>query len=460
MSYSTTLNGVGELPLTWSGTNLAPGLALHAQTGALSGTPATPGTYAMQIRLNDALGRSVVANLRLVVQRAAEQDAGLAFFPVTPCRVMETRADYNFQGHTGTLGPPALVANETRVLRLAASNVCHVPGNARAYVLNVTLIPRAQGNSLTLFPGGEQRPEFWTVRALDGSTVANAAIVPAAANGEIQIHSTNEADVVVDISGYFREPGAEPGTLFYPITPCRAVDTRAAYRPMASEFGPPSMSKAETRRIRLAASPDCALPPGVTAYSTTITVVPKTTLPFFALWPSGQTQPNVSSINSFRGRILANSVIVPAGAGGSIEAYAFENTDFIVDINGYFAPDYGQRGLFFHPLVQCRQVPNMALSEQASLVGALAASSPCGPLPAGVKALALNVTVSPLGNPMPFLTAYPSGSPRPNTSILNAFEGQVVTNSAIIPTGVFGAVEVYAFRPTVATLELSGYFLR
>lgn len=120
----------------------------------------------------------------------------------------------------------------------------------------------------------------------------------------------------------------------------------------------------------------------------------------------------------------------------------------------------GGAGFSFIPWYSAGKCRTWQLSEQASLVGTLAASSPCGPLPAGVKALALNVTVSPLGNPMPFLTAYPSGSPRPNTSILNAFEGQVVTNSAIIPNGVFGAVEVYAFRPTVATLELSGYFLR
>jgi hypothetical protein len=71
------------------------------------------------------------------------------------------------------------------------------------------------------------------------------------------------------------------------------------------------------------------------------------------LWPAGGSQPNVSSINSFAGRVLANNVIVPASADGSIDVFASNQTDFLVDINGYFAPDNGQ-GLYYFPVTQCR----------------------------------------------------------------------------------------------------------
>ena len=66
----------------------------------------------------------------------------------------------------------------------------------------------------------------------------------------------------------------------------------------------------------------------------------------------------------------------------------------------------------------------------------------------------------PNGSPMPFITAYPTGQPQPNASILNAFDGQTVTNSAIIPAGTNGAVNVYAFERTHVVVEVSGYFGR
>lgn len=61
---------------------------------------------------------------------------------------------------------------------------------------------------------------------------------------------------------------------------------------------------------------------------------------------------------------------------------------------------------------------------------------------------------------MPFLTAWPSGQLQPNASILNAFQGQTVTNSAIVPAGAGGSIDVYAFRQTHVVIDIAGYFGR
>src|SRR5262249_8536823 len=90
----------------------------------------------------------------------------------------------------------------------------------------------------------------------------------------------------------------------------------------------------------------------------------------------------------------------------------------------------------------------------------IAAASGCSGISANAQGYALNVTALPSGNPMPFITAYPTGQPRPNASILNAFQGQVVTNSAIIPAGTNGAIDIYAYRGTDVIVEVSGYFGR
>jgi len=42
-------------------------------------------------------------------------------------------------------------------------------------------------------------------------------------------------------------------------------------------------------------------------------------------------------LNSFQGYILANAAIVPAGTAGSVDVFASNATDLIIDINGYYA---------------------------------------------------------------------------------------------------------------------------
>ena len=61
---------------------------------------------------------------------------------------------------------------------------------------------------------------------------------------------------------------------------------------------------------------------------------------------------------------------------------------------------------------------------------------------------------------MPFLTLWPTGQARPNASVLNAFQGQIATNSAIIPADTNGSIDVFAYRRTHVVLEVSGYFGR
>ena len=82
----------------------------------------------------------------------------------------------------------------------------------------------------------------------------------------------------------------------------------------------------------------CGVPANAMAYSLNTTVVPSGPLGFLSMWPTGQSQPTVSTLNSLDGRIKANAAIVPAGANGSVSVFVTNRTDVILDINGYFAP--------------------------------------------------------------------------------------------------------------------------
>jgi hypothetical protein len=84
----------------------------------------------------------------------------------------------------------------------------------------------------------------------------------------------------------------------------------------------------------------CNIPANVVAYSLNITVVPQQpTLGFLTVWPAGQPQPTVSTLNSPNGVVTANAAIVPAGANGGINIYVTNDAHVILDINGYFIPE-------------------------------------------------------------------------------------------------------------------------
>jgi hypothetical protein len=83
----------------------------------------------------------------------------------------------------------------------------------------------------------------------------------------------------------------------------------------------------------------CNVPPAAQAYSLNVTVVPQTdSLDYLTTWPTGQTMPNASTLNSWTGTVVANAALVPAGTSGAISIYVSDPANVLFDINGYFAP--------------------------------------------------------------------------------------------------------------------------
>ncbi len=133
---------------------------------------------------------------------------------------------------------------------------------------------------------------------------------------------------------------------FVPLTPCRVVDTRNG----DGTFGGPAITGNSSRNFPLSLSGNpCGIPSTAVAYSLNVTVVPETTLGYLTIWPSGEGQPIVSTLNSPDGRVKANAAIVPAGMpSGSVSVYVTNTTNVILDIDGYFAAP-GAGGLSMYP---------------------------------------------------------------------------------------------------------------
>jgi hypothetical protein len=295
-----------------------------------------------------------------------------------------------------------------------------------------------------------------TLNSVDGRVKADAAILPAGANGEVSVYVTNTTNVILDVDGYFAP--VSPSTLaFYPITPCRVADTRVDTFPMG--LGPPQLFALTPRDFPVLNSP--CIPSGInpTAYSFNFTVVPGHPVGYLTVWPTGQSQPLVSTLNDQTGTIVANAAIVPAGTGGDISVYSTHDTQLVIDINGYFAAA-GPGGLSLYGVQPCRVIDTRKVGSGQPFSGILTPPVDVVDTGCGTSSLAqayvFNATVVPTGA-LGYLTLWPDGTGQPVVSTLNAFDGALTNNMAIVPTNN-GKVDAFANGLTQLILDISSYF--
>jgi len=151
-------------------------------------------------------------------------------------------------------------------------------------------------NYITIWPSGAQQPLASTLNSVDGRVKANAAIVPAGNNGAVSVYASDPTDVILDIDGYFVDAASNPTALaFYPLTPCRVLDTRNADGPL----GGPSMTPGSARDFPVLSASSCNIPSTAQAYSLNFSVWPRVTdFRYLTTWPAGSaSQPLVSTLN-------------------------------------------------------------------------------------------------------------------------------------------------------------------
>ncbi len=358
---------------------------------------------------------------------------------VTPCRLIDTR-------QTG--GP--ITGGSARSFTLPQLGGCGIPTTAASYSLNVTVIPSGSLGYLTIWPSGQSLPIVSTMNSLDGRIKANAATVQAGVAGAVSVYVSSTTNVVLDVDGYFA-PSSGSTLEFYSLTPCRVLDTRNADGPL----GGPYLLGGHERDFPVLSS-NCNIPSSAQAYSMNFTVVPKGgTLGFLTVWPQGSQRPGVSTLNNLTGTIVANAAIVPAGTSGGIATYVDESTQLVADIDGYFAPA-GAGGLSLYPTAPCRVLDTR--KGNGNFSGELTVDvvdSSCAPS-STAQAYVFNATVVPTAT-FGYLTLWPNGEGQPLVSTLDAIDGAITSNMAIVPTNN-GQIDAYASGLTQLILDISSYY--
>jgi Beta-propeller repeat len=434
--YSTYVGGSGDDFGAGISVDGAGNAYVAGTTGSVNFPTGNP-VQASYGGFNDAFVLSISATVQL--------PSGTRFVPVIPCRIADTR------NPNGSFGGPAIAGGTSRDF-VIPNSVCGIPSNAAGYSLNVAVVPRGTLGFLTVWPSGQPQPLVATLNS-DGRIKSNAAVVPAGSSGAVSVFATDTTDVVLDINGYFVAGSSPTALAFYPLTPCRVADTRNAIAPL----GGPSLAAQSTRSFPILAS-SCGLPANAQAYSLNFAAVPKgPSLAFLAAWPAGQAQPLVASLNDATGTVLSNAVIVPAGVGGSVNVFATDATDLVIDINGYFAPQ-GPGGLSLYTVTPCRVLDSRLPEGSPPFsttrdVNVTAAS--CG-VPVAAQAFVFNATAVPPGF-LGYITMWPQGQTQPLAATLNAYDGAITNNMAIVPTTT-GSISVFPSAPTQLVLDIFGYF--
>ena len=436
-------------PVRFTSTDPAAGLPGDAPlvngVGAFSASLVTPGPASLSA--SDLLAPGLAGTSGSII--VSPSAAGLRFISVPPCRVVDTRDNSKPSG----FGPPS-IAGGAAISYVIPNGPCGgIPSGAQAYSFNVTVVPHGALGYLTVWPTGQPRPLASTLNSLDGQVKANAAIVAAGASGAVSVFATHNTDVVLDIDGYFVPAASNIGLAFYPMAPCRLVDTR----PNAPATIITGTLAAGSNTTLPVLSSSCQVPSTAQAYSLNFTLVPPGQVGYLTVYPTGQGQPVVSTLNDPAGTVEANAAIAPAGSEGRINVFVTHTTDLVVDINGYFAPA-GAGGLSLYTLPPCRVLDTRTPSGSPPFTGAIDVSvigSDCGGTSA-TQAYVFNATVVPQGM-LGYLTLWPEDSAQPVVSTLNAYNGAVTSNMAIVPTSNT-EVSAFALNSTHLVLDIFGYF--
>jgi PKD repeat protein len=125
-----------------------------------------------------------------------KSDASLRYIPLTPCRALDTREAEQ---------APALQQQVTRAVQIRGN--CGVPPDAKAAMMNLTVIGPTGTGYVVAFPSGIALPGASTINFAAGELAqANGTIVPLSQvlSNDLSLYGNNgTVHVVIDVFGYF-----------------------------------------------------------------------------------------------------------------------------------------------------------------------------------------------------------------------------------------------------------------
>jgi hypothetical protein len=242
------------------------------------------------------------------------------------------------------------------------------------------------------------------------------------------------------------QPTAAGGT-FTPITPVRAIDTRAS-RPSLEGRAPRSVDLSKI------------VPAGTSAVALNVTVVNPVASGYARVWSTDNEMPTTSMLNYLPKETVANATVSNVGPSRSIEILTQVDADAIVDVVGYWTPRFSSSDGRFVPMTPTRLLDtrNTSTKPGADTTTSIDVRARADLGLAHATAIALAVTVAEPDGPG-YITAWPGGSARPPSSTLNVNNAnELRSNMAIVGVGNDGTVSLYDQTATHLVVDAVGWF--
>ena len=204
-------------------------------------------------------------------------------------------------------------------------------------MLNVTAVNPAGAGFLTVYPEDGARPLASNVDYVAGRAVANHVVVPLSTTGgslgQITVYSSQSADVVVDVSGYFSAAGGTGSQFNAEAAPVRICDTRS--QSPSNVCTGKSIGQGGTLTLNVAGL--AGVPANATAVVVNLAgVSPQGHLPDSV--SGAETAFPTSDLNLSTDDVRANLVVAKLSSNGTISIANGDGTaNVVVDVLGWYA---------------------------------------------------------------------------------------------------------------------------
>ncbi|MCU1367075.1 MAG: hypothetical protein JWN39_2714 [Ilumatobacteraceae bacterium] len=139
-----------------------------------------------------------------LVQAAGADGTSSVFVPITPCRLIDTRAGSD---NVGTRGTPIGSGEAASFQVTGANGNCTIPSSATGIATNATAVNPTTSSYITIYPAGaDPRPTASNLNFVGGSApTPNQVTVGLSAAGAIGVYNlSGTVDLIVDIVGYYQ----------------------------------------------------------------------------------------------------------------------------------------------------------------------------------------------------------------------------------------------------------------
>jgi hypothetical protein len=360
---------------------------------------------------------------------------------LVPARLVDTRTGGETIDGVGS-GTGQVAVDGTMVVAVAGRG--GVPDDASAAVLTVTAVDAGGAGHVRVWPCDQPRPNASSLNFTTGATVAGTVVTGLAANGTACVYLGGAAaDVVVDAAGYLPSD-----TRYDALAPARLLDTRTGGTTVDGEHAATG-TVAVDGTVELPVAGRAGVAADAVAVVVTVTADGAAGAGHVRVFPCDAPRPDASNLNFTTGAAVANTVVTPLSADGTVCLYVGGSaTDLIVDVAGAFPAGTRYEGLVPARLLDTR-AGAAVVDGDSPHTGAVAADGVVelpvagrGGVPADASTVVLNVTAVDAAG-AGHVRVWDCDDARPLASNLNVAAGATVANTVVAGVSDEGTVCLY-----------------